>query len=53
MKNSIELVIFDLGGVLIKLTGVPRMLEWTQGQLSERKMWEQWLHSPAVRALYL
>lgn len=50
MKNDIELVIFDLGGVLIELTGVPRMLELTQGQFSESDLWEKWLHSPVVRA---
>ncbi len=50
MKSNIELVIFDLGGVLIELTGVPRMLELTQGQISENDLWEKWLHSPVVRA---
>ncbi len=50
MKNSIELVVFDLGGVLIELTGVPRMLEWTKGRFSESTVWKKWLQSPAVRA---
>lgn len=45
-----EVILFDLGGVLVRLTGVPTMLEWTPGNLSERELWEKWLRSEAVRA---
>jgi glucose-1-phosphatase len=44
-----EVILFDLGGVLVRLTGVPTMLEWTPGNLTEPQLWEKWLHSDAVR----
>ena len=44
---TIEVVLFDLGGVLIELSGMPTMASWTQ--LSDAEFWHQWLHSPAVR----
>ena len=45
----IEVILFDLGGVLVRLTGVPTMLEWTPGDLTEKELWEKWLRSKAVR----
>jgi glucose-1-phosphatase len=50
MFNKIEIVLFDLGGVLVELTGVPTMLEWTNDKYDEGKLWELWLNSPAVRS---
>ena len=44
-----DVLLFDLGGVLIELTGVPVMLEWTRGRFTEEQLWERWLSSPAVR----
>jgi HAD superfamily hydrolase (TIGR01509 family) len=46
----IEVILFDLGGVLVRLTGVPTMLEWTPGDLTEPELWEKWLRSEAVRS---
>jgi putative hydrolase of the HAD superfamily len=45
----IDAVLFDLGGVLIELVGVERMLEWAPDLGSTEELWRQWLHSPAVR----
>jgi len=45
-----DVLLFDLGGVLIELTGVPVMLEWTRGRFTEDQLWQRWLSSPAVRA---
>ena len=45
-----ELLLFDLGGVLVRLTGVSTMLEWTPGNLTEPELWERWLHSESIRA---
>ncbi len=45
-----DVIMFDLGGVLIELTGVPVMIEWTQGRFTPDQLWEKWLTSPAVRA---
>ncbi len=44
-----DVILFDLGGVLIELTGVPVMLAWTRGRFTEDQLWERWLSSPAVR----
>ena len=50
MTNSIQVVLFDLGGVLIELTGVPIMLTWAKDAGTPERLWAQWLASPAVRA---
>jgi putative hydrolase of the HAD superfamily len=47
---SIDTVIFDVGGVLVELSGVQQMLAWCRGRLSEAELWPLWLASPAVRA---
>jgi len=47
--NAIEVVLFDLGGVLIELAGVGKMLEWSPGLASTDELWRRWLHSDAVR----
>ncbi len=47
--QSFDVILFDLGGVLIELTGVPTMLAWTRGRFTEEQLWERWLSSPAVR----
>ena len=48
--HMIEIILFDLGGVLVELTGVPTMLQWTHNKYDVEALWENWLHSPAVRA---
>ena len=45
----IDLILFDIGGVLIELGGVPKMLEWTDGRMDESELWRRWLTSPVVR----
>jgi putative hydrolase of the HAD superfamily len=47
--SNYKLILFDLGGVLIELTGVPRMVELTNGNLTADQLWEKWILSPAVR----
>lgn len=41
-------MVFDLGGLIIELSGVPEF----QGlaRLAEHEVWERWLRSPSVRA---
>ena len=46
--NKIEVLLFDLGGVLIELSGVPTMLDWA-GESSEEAIWQRWLSSATVR----
>ena len=48
MADRVDLVLFDLGGVLIELTGVPVMLELT-GIESEEELWRRWLTCRWVR----
>ena len=48
MKNPYDVVLFDLGGVLIELAGVPIWQSWT-GADNEAEVWERWLRSTAVR----
>jgi len=47
---EIELILFDLGGVLLELSGVPQMMEWTGYSMSVAALWDKWLQSPTVRA---
>ncbi len=48
MANSYEVVLLDLGGVVIELSGVPIWQTWT-GAGDEAEVWERWLRSTAVR----
>ncbi len=44
-----EVILFDLGGVLIELAGVETMLAWSPGADGVEGLWQRWLSSPAVR----
>ena len=51
-KSSVSpprLLLFDLGGVLVRLTGVPRMLELTANRYTVAQLWEKWIASPVIR----
>lgn len=48
--STIDIILFDLGGVLVELTGVPTMLEWTGNRYNESELWEAWLTSPSIRS---
>lgn len=48
MRDPFEVVLFDLGGVVIELAGVPIWQGWT-GAGDEAEVWERWLRSAAVR----
>ena len=51
MKSGwMEVALFDLGGVLVELTGVSTLLSWTGGQMGPEELWRHWLTSPNVRA---
>jgi FMN phosphatase YigB (HAD superfamily) len=49
MSARIEAVLFDLGGVLIELVGVERMLQWCPALGDTETLWRRWLDSPTVR----
>lgn len=45
----IDVILFDVGGVLVELTGVDQMMTWTSHRHSVDALWDLWLASPAVR----
>ena len=47
--RQIQVVLFDLGGVLVELTGVPTMLSWLGNKITVDELWSRWLTSPTVR----
>lgn len=49
-KLPYKALLFDIGGVLVELTGVPRMMELTGHRLSIPQLWEKWITSPVIRA---
>jgi putative hydrolase of the HAD superfamily len=49
-QKEIELVLFDIGGVLVELAGMPTLVEWTHHRRTPAQLWRHWLSSAAVRA---
>lgn len=47
--RDVDVVLFDLGGVLIELAGVAKMLEWAPDLGTTDELWRRWLLSDAVR----
>jgi glucose-1-phosphatase len=50
ISAELQVVLFDVGGVLVELGGVPDMLTWLEHRMDAEQLWQRWLHSPAVRA---
>ncbi|HEV3040745.1 MAG TPA: HAD family phosphatase [Candidatus Angelobacter sp.] len=48
--DSIRVVLFDVGGVLVELSGVPVLLGLMNNQMSADELLAMWLKSPAVRS---
>ena len=49
-RADIQVVLFDVGGVLVELSGVDTLLDWLDHRISAQELWSLWLHSPSVRA---
>ena len=49
MGKKIEVILLDLGGVLVELTGVSIMLDWMDESMTIDTLWQRWLTSPSVR----
>lgn len=47
--RDIRVLLFDLGGVLVRLRGIEIMRGWLDNALSEEQLWVKWLRSPSVR----
>jgi glucose-1-phosphatase len=48
--QPVRVVLFDVGGVLVQLSGVATVLGWVADRWTPAELWHRWLHSPAVRA---
>ena len=48
--QQVKAILFDLGGVLVELSGEQHMLSLLGHRMTRAQMWELWLHSSAVRA---
>ena len=48
--KQFEAILFDLGGVLVELTDLPTLHEWTENKLNDSELWNSWISSPSVRA---
>jgi len=46
---GIDVVLFDLGGVLVELAGIGQMMAWCPHLPDVGTLWRQWLGSQAVR----
>jgi putative hydrolase of the HAD superfamily len=46
---GIQVLLFDVGGVLVELSGVDTMLEWLGRRVTVDEMWRMWLQSDPVR----
>jgi len=47
--TDIEVLLFDVGGVLVELSGVETMLEWLGRRVTADELWRMWLQSVPVR----
>ncbi len=47
--SPIEVVLFDVGGILIEMSGIGVWKRLT-GQTDEAEVWRRWLHCPVVKA---
>jgi putative hydrolase of the HAD superfamily len=48
--HPVRVVLFDVGGVLVQLSGVATVLGWVADRWTPAELWHRWLHSPSVRA---
>jgi glucose-1-phosphatase len=47
--QDIRVVLFDMGGVLVELSGVEVMLAWLGNAMTADELWRRWLRSEPVR----
>ena len=48
-RNEIRVVLFDVGGVLVELSGLPMLLSWLGHRVTAEQARTLWLTSPVVR----
>ena len=47
---SYDVLLFDLGGVIVELVGLPAFRGWMAQRMSDDEIWERWIRSPTVRS---
>jgi glucose-1-phosphatase len=47
--TGIRVLLFDVGGVLVQLSGVEAMLAWLGKRVTAEELWRRWLQSAPVR----
>lgn len=50
MSENISHLVFDLGGVIVQLSGTPILDEWIAGDNTAENLWQKWLTSDAPRS---
>src|SRR5262249_2165590 len=50
LSNNIRVVLFDVGGVLVELSGLTLLQSWLENRMTEDQIYTFWLTSPVVRA---
>jgi HAD superfamily hydrolase (TIGR01509 family) len=48
-ERDISVVLFDVGGVLVELSGMETMIGWLGTGITAEELWVKWLRSSAVR----
>jgi glucose-1-phosphatase len=48
--TPVRVILFDVGGVLVELKGLPTFIEWLDNRHTPEEVWQIWLRSPTVRA---
>jgi len=51
MVSQIELILFDIGGVLVELGDISTNTAWFKPELSPKENWDLWLTAPKSHAL--
>ena len=49
VHRDIDVVLFDVGGVLVELNGIETLLSWLDNGMTVEQVWVRWLRSTAVR----
>jgi putative hydrolase of the HAD superfamily len=49
MQKQFDVIVFDLGGVLVKYRERPKILDWVHDRLTLEELWRRWLGSDLVR----
>ncbi len=51
--TQFDVIVFDIGGVLVELGGIQSMTKWSRQTFDEPELWRRWLASSYVRGYEL